>query len=163
MKTSVLIQSLARWISEIATPMIWICFKAKGKSSQLSEHTNLPFTLYWASSNISLLVRLLSLRFFIPPRSPFFSVWHPEMNRCCHWESCSLSAFKQTVSKRITFTGNLPVWGEVISVSLLCPAHTGRPTLWLMLGIWPHTCAGLTPHHTSVYIHAKCCFDSLNS
>lgn len=30
MKTSVLIQSLARWISEIATTMIWRCFKAKG-------------------------------------------------------------------------------------------------------------------------------------
>lgn len=154
MKTSALIQSLSRWISEIATRMIWRCFKAKGKSSLLLKSTNLPFTLYCTFSH-----HLSSSSSFIPvslslPHSLFLSIWHPEMNRCCHWDSCSLSAFKQTVSKRITFTGNLPVWGEVISSGLLCSV---QPRLWQKWGIWPHSWR-CEESHTLLYctIHSNC-------
>lgn len=67
MKTSVLVQSLSRWMSKIATTMIRRCFKAEGESSLLSKHTNLPFTLSLASLSSTTSVSL-SL-----PRSLFFS------------------------------------------------------------------------------------------
>lgn len=108
--------------------MIWRCFKAQGKSSLLPEHTHTHTRRSPISSftGLSLPIRLLSVSFYLSLIPSFFSLsWHPEMNRCCHRDSCSLSAFKQTVSKGITFTGNLPVWGEVIGIILLCPVRTG--------------------------------------
>ena len=132
MKTSALIQSLARWISEIATWMMWRCFKAEGKPSLLL--TGLPWTLLLGSFSPQLSPSPSSPRVFSRPSlSLSLSIWHPEMNRCCHRDSCSLSAFKQTVSTGITFTGDLPVWGEVISRSLLCPVRCGwtRPVIQL--------------------------------
>lgn len=143
MKTSVLIQSLARWISEIATTMIWRCFK--GKSSLLLK-TPISHLLFTELSLIISLSLTHTISFFISPSFALFSsLWHPEMNRCCHRDSCSLSAFKQTVGKRITSTGNLPVWGEVISHSLLCPVRVGN-------GIHPVTKEyDLTHAHTFSY------------
>lgn len=158
MKTSALIQSLSRWISEIATRMICRCFKAKGKSSLLLKSTNLPFTLYCTFSH-----HLSSSTSFIPvslslPHSLFLSIWHPEMNRCCHGDSCSLSAFKPTVSKRITFTGNLPVCGEVMSFGFFVfpPASsvTEMRITTSLMEAW-----GVS--HLIVYIQTMCGFESL--
>lgn len=115
MKTSVLIQSLARWIFTKLLPR-WSEDVSKLRLNPFVHAHRSPLRLFAGLAlrishhpSASSLPVSLSL-----PRSLFSCVWHPEMNRRCHRDSCSLSAFKQTVSNRITFTGNLPVWGEGI-------------------------------------------------
>lgn len=66
------------------------------------------------------------------------------MNRCCHWGSCSLSAFKHTVSKRLTYTGKPSSVRWVYQHWLVVNRNRA---LWFKSGTWPRMCTGVTPHH----------------